>query len=344
MDDREFLLNFLQLCFPSGQDNFDNAQWTQRNPNVNSGTEGFALASMLLGIPSNGQISHNPTPASSSSDFAWSLQDDWKVSHKLTVNLGLRYEFDVPRTERFDRLSYFDLDASSPIASQVPANPFFNPAHLRGAMVFVDSENQRQTPTDRNNFGPHVGVACNVADKTVIRSAYGVYYMPSHMQAAGHSGSAGMMGFNSQTSMIVSVDSNRTPLRTIDNPFPDGFNLPPDVSRGLDVHGLEHRRGQRRACSPAISRPYVQQWNVSVQRELPANFITEVAYIGSKGSGLLIGESGLPLSQIDRSLLSLGTGLQDQVPNPFFGIITNPSSPLRFATVSRAQLVRPYPQ
>ena len=157
------------------------------------------------------------------------------MSHKLTVNLGLRYEFDVPRTEQFDRLSYFDLDASSPIASQVPANPFFNPAHLRGAMVFVDSENRRQTPTDRNNFGPHVGVACNVADKTVIRSAYGVYYMPSHMQAAGHSGSAGMMGFNSQTNMIVSVDSNRTPLRTIDNPFPDGFNLPPDRSLGAST-------------------------------------------------------------------------------------------------------------
>ena len=247
MDYRKFLLNFLQLYFPSGQYNFDNAQWTQRNPNVNSGTEGFALASMLLGIPSNGQISHNPTPASSSSYFAWYLQDDWKVSRKLTVNLGLRYEFDVPRTERFDRLSYFDLDAPSPIASQVPANPFFNPADLRGAMVFVDDENRRQTPTDRNNFGPRVGVAYNVADKTVIRSAYGVYYMPSHMQAAGHSGSAGMMGFNSQTNMIVSVDSNRTPLRTIDNPVPGWLqSAAGPVARGLDVHGLEHRRGQRR--------------------------------------------------------------------------------------------------
>ena len=90
--------------------------------------------------------------------------------------------------------------------------------------------------------------------------------------------------------------------------------------------------------------PCMQQWNVNVQRELPGNFIAEVAYLGSKGTNLLIGESGLAFGQVDPSYLSLGTALQDQVPNPFFGIITNPSSPLRFETVQRARLLRPFPQ
>lgn len=343
MDYRKFFLNFLQLFFPSGQYGFGNAQWTQRNPNVTTSTEGFALASLLLGVPTSGQMSHNPTPASASSYWATYIQDDWKVSQKLTINLGLRYEFDVPRTERFNRLSYFDRDAPSPIAGAVPASAFFNPADLRGAIVFVDENNRRQVATDKNNFGPRIGFAYNVADKTVIRSAYGLYYMPSHVQAAGHSGSAGMMGFNSQSNMIVSLDG-RIPLRTIDNPFPDGFNLPPGNSLGAATFLGLNIGGGNGGVFTTNATPYVQQWNVNIQRDLPGNLIAEIAYLGSKGTKLLIGESGLALGQVDPSYLSLGTALQDQVPNPFFGIITNPSSPLRFATVQRARLLRPFPQ
>jgi hypothetical protein len=343
MDYRKFFLNFLQLFFPSGQYSFGNAQWTQRNPNVTSSTEGFALASMLLGVPSSGQMSHNPTPASASSYWATYVQDDWHLSRKLTINLGLRYEFDVPRTERFNRLSYFDFDAPSPIAGLVPPNPFFNPGALRGAVVFVDENHRRQVPTDRNNFGPRVGVVYKVAEQTVIRTAYGLYYMPSHVQAAGHSGSGGMMGFNSQSNMIVSLDG-RSPLRTIDDPFPDGFNLPPGNSLGPSTFLGLNIGGGNGGVFTTHATPYVQQWNFNVQRDLPGNFIAEVAYLGSKGTKLLIGESGLALAQVDPVYLSLGTALQDQVPNPFFGIIDNPSSPLRFATVQRARLLRPYPQ
>jgi len=343
MDYRKFLLNFTQLFFPSGQYGFGNAQWTQRNPNVTSSTQGFALASMLLGIPTFGQISHNPSPASASSYWASYIQDDWKISRRLTVNLGLRYEFDVPRTERFNRLSYFDANAASPIANLVPANPFLNPADLRGALVFADADNRRQVGTDLNNFGPRFGVAYNINEATVVRSAYGLYYMPSHVQAAGHSGSAGMMGFNSQTNMIVSLDG-RIPLRTLDDPYPDGFNLPPGNSLGAATFMGLNIGGGNGGVFTTNDTPYMQQWNFNVQRELPGNFIAEVAYIGSKGTNLLIGESGLAFGQVDPVFLSLGTALQDQVPNPFFGIITNPSSPLRFETVQRARLLRPYPQ
>jgi Carboxypeptidase regulatory-like domain len=343
MDYRKFLLNFLQLFFPSGQYGFSNAQWTQRNPNVTSSTEGFAFASLLLGIPSFGQMSHNPTPASASSYWASYIQDDWKISRKLTLNLGLRHEFDVPRTERFNRLSYFDPNAPSPIANRVPANPFFNPADLRGAVVFVDDNHRRQVSTDLNNFGPRIGVAYAATTKTVIRSAFGVYFMPSHMQAAGHSGSAGMMGFNSQSNMIVSLDG-RISLRTLDSPFPDGFNLPPGNAEGAATFLGLNIGGGNGGVFTTNDTPSVKQWNFNVQRDLPGNFVAELAYIGSKGSNLLIGESGLAFAQVDPSFLSLRTALQDQVPNPFFGIITNPSSPLRFETVSRSRLLRPYPQ
>ena len=342
-DYRKFFLNFTQLFFPSGQFAFSNAQWTQRNPNVSSGTQGAALASMLLGIPSSVNLSHNPDPASSSAYVGGYVQDDWKLARNFTVNLGLRYEFDVPRTERFNRLSYFDPDAPSPLAGVVPANPFFDPSQLKGAVVFMDDNNRRQVATDYNNVSPRLGLAWNVIDKTVVRAGWGVFYMPSHVQAAGHSGSAGMMGFSTQSDMIVSLDG-RTPFRTIDNPFPDGFNLPPGSSLGASTNLGLGIGGGTGGVFTTNQVPHMQQWNVNVQRELPGNIITEVAYIGSRGTDLLIGESGLAFGQVDPSYLGLGTGLQDQVPNPFFGIITNPSSPLRFATVSRNRLLRPFPQ
>ena len=207
----------------------------------------------------------------------------------------------------------------------------------------MDDDNRRQVDTDYNNISPRLGLAWNVADKTVVRSGWGIFYMPSHVQAAGHSGSAGMMGFNTQSDMIVSLDG-RTPFRTIDNPFPDGFNLPPGSSLGASTNLGLGIGGGTGGVFTTNQVPHMQQWNVNVQRELPGNIITEVAYIGSRGTDLLIGESGLAFGQVDPSFLSLGTGLQDQVPNPFFGIITNPSSPLRFATVSRNRLLRPFPQ
>jgi carboxypeptidase family protein len=339
MDYRKLMLNFLQLSQPSGQYSFQ-PLWTQRDPNQGANTDGFGLASMLIGVPNSGVISHDPTPASASSYWGWYFEDTWRVSPKLTITLGLRYDMDVPRTERFNRLSVFDFDAQSPIASQVPANPFFNPANLKGAIDFVTADDRRQFPTDKNNLGPRIGFAYSVNDKTVVRAAYGIYYAPSALQAAGHTGTAGMIGYRTSSNMIVSTDG-RIPSTFFDNPFPNGFNLPPGTTLGAATNiGL----GIGEGVIPDYHSPYIQQWNLNVQRELPGNIVFEAAYIGSKGTRLLAGESGITQSQLDPSFLSLGARLNDQVPNPFFGIITNPSSPLRSQNVSRAQLLRPYPQ
>jgi len=343
MDYRKFMLNFLQLFFPSGQYNFS-PKWTQLDPNVASSTAGFGLASLLIGVPDSGNMSHNPTPASASSYWGFYFQDDWRVSRKLTLNLGLRYDIDRPRTERFDRLAFFDFDAPSPIASLVPANPFFNPSSLKGAVTYVTADNRRQTPTDMNNFGPRFGFAYNMTEKTVVRGAYGIYYSASPLQAAGHSGSSGMLGYNSQSDMIISVDSDRTPATTVDNPFPNGFNLPTGATLGaLTRIGLGVGGGDGGVFTDYRS-PYIQQWNLNIQRELPGRIVTEIAYIGSKGTRLQDGETGQLLAQLPPSFLSQGTALRDQVDNPFFGIITNPSSGLRNQKVERRQLLRPFPQ
>ncbi|NOT62574.1 MAG: TonB-dependent receptor, partial [Acidobacteria bacterium] len=339
MDYRKLMINFLQLGQPSGQYNFQ-PQWTQRDPNQGANTAGFGIASLLIGVPNGGNISHDPQPASSNPYWGFYLEDNWKVSPKFTLTLGLRYDLDVPRTERFDRLSVFDFDATSPIASRVPANEFFTQAALRGAIRYVDADNRRQVPLDKNNVGPRFGFAYNFTNRTVVRGAYGIYYAPSGFQAAGHTGSSGMIGIRTSSAMVVSIDG-RTPIAFLDNPFPNGFNLPTGKTLGASTNlGL----GIGEGVIPDDGTPYVQQWNLNVQRELPGRILFEVAYIGSKGTRLLNGESGLTQSQLPASFLSLGTRLQDQVPNPFFGIITNPTSSLRNATTTRGQLLRPYPQ
>jgi hypothetical protein len=339
MDYRKLMLNFLQLGQPSGEYSFS-PTWTQRDPNQGSNTEGFGLASLLIGVPNSGTVSHDPTPASASSYWAWYFEDTWRMTPKLTVTFGLRYDLDVPRTERFNRLSVFDFDAPSPIANQVPANPFFTPADLIGAINFVTAENRRQFPTDKNNWGPRIGFAYSLNERTVVRAAYGIYYAPSALQAAGHTGTAGMIGYRTSSGMIVSVDG-RKPNTFLDNPFPNGFNLPPGTSLGAATNiGL----GIGEGVIPDHHSPYIQQWNFNVQRELPGNIVFEAAYIGSKGTRLLAGENGITQSQLPASFLRMGARLRDQVPNPFFGIITNPSSPLRSESVERRRLLRPYPQ
>src|SRR5262249_10722166 len=159
MDYRKLMLNFTQLSQPAGQYTF-NQSWTQRVFNQGSGAAGFGFATFLLGIPGNsnsssaggGTLSHDPSPASSSPYWAWYFEDTWKYSPKFTVPLGLRYDLDIPRTERFNRYGVFDFNATSPLAGKVPANPFFNSANLKGAVNFVTSDDRRQVPTDKNNW------------------------------------------------------------------------------------------------------------------------------------------------------------------------------------------------
>jgi hypothetical protein len=172
---RKLLINFAQHGYPSSHYTY-NRGWTQQEIFTSSSTKGFPLASFLLGLPSGGSMSHDPKPASASSYYGGYIQDDWKLTSKLTLNIGLRYDLDRPRTERFNRYSFFVIDEASPISGKVPAAACSSCGDLRGAMHFVDDSNRRQTPTDKNNFGPRFGFALNATPKLVVRGGYGINY------------------------------------------------------------------------------------------------------------------------------------------------------------------------
>ncbi len=340
---RRLMLNFYQYGYPSGSYRFDRG-WTQQEINTTSSTQGTGIASFLLGLGSttNGSyMTHEPSAASSSNYFAFYLQDDWKVSNKLTLNIGLRYDVDVPRTERYNQYSFFDINAPSPLQGQIPASACPACGNLKGAMNFVTADNRHQVPTDRNNFGPRFGFAYSIKQKTVLRGAYGITYAPSAIQAAGTSGTAGMEGFQSNSNVSWSFDSMKTVAATLSNPYPQGFNLPTGRTLGASTNlGL----GVQDSFFDGWAVPMVQQWNMTLQHSLPGNITAEIGYIGNHTLHLVDGEAGKAYNQANPSFLSLGTKLQEQVPNPFYGKIPYKTGSLANPTVQYYQLLRPYPQ
>jgi hypothetical protein len=335
---RKLYMNFRQHGQPSGSYSFNNG-WTQRQVGgANSPTEGAGMASFLLGLLGGGQLEHTFAIASSSNYLGAYFQDDWKVTRRLTLNIGLRWDVDQPRTERYNRLSYFDIDAVSPIAGKVPGYP-----NLKGAMNFVTPDRRRQTPTDRNNWGPRFGFAFQIDQKTVFRGAYGILYSPSVLQASGTSGSSGTQGFTSTTGINTSFDGGVTPAAFLRDPNPAGFNRPLGVAGGAATQlGL----GIGDSYFNDYVNPLVQEWNATLQRDLSRGFIVEAGYLANKGNHLIDGESSMTYNQLPASFFSLGNQLlgSNTVPNPFLGVITNPTSALSQPRIGYAQTLRPYPQ
>jgi hypothetical protein len=270
------------------------------------------------------------------------VQDDYRVNNRLTLNIGIRYEVDIPRTERYNRLSYWNQNVPSPLAGKVPG--FQN---LVGAMMFATPDNRHQVPTDLNNVGPRFGFAYRINDATVFRGAYALMYAGSVLQAAGTSGSSGTEGFQSSTNEIISNDGGRTFASSLSNPFPSGFNFPLGATVGpISGPSTNVGLGVGESLFNDWQNPVNQQWNGSLQRELKGGFLLEATYMGSKGQHLIDGESSMAMNQLPASYFALGNQLlgTNQVTNPFYGIILNPTSSLYQPTIAYSQLLKPFPQ
>ena len=313
---------------------------------------GQGLASMLLGIASGGTINNNASRAEKSSYLSFFVQDDWRISKKLTVNLGLRYEYEQPITERFNRtIRDFDFTTASPISAAALANyakapiPEVPVSGFRtiGGLQFAGVGNQPGALwlADKNNFGPRAGLAYQFDQKTVARAGYGIFYDVVGVDRNG----VNQGGFNQPTSLIPTLDNGQTYIATLGNPFPNGID-PALGSKG----GLNTFLG--RGVSFFNSRqlnPYMQRWSFSVQREWPGRIVSDVAYVGNRGTHLGTSQE---LNAIPEQYLSTKSfrdqptidSLSAQVTNPFFGLPEFTGSGISGQRVSRSQLLRPYPQ
>jgi hypothetical protein len=318
------------------------------NPQVASVTAGVGLASFLLGLGSGGSVDKNVATAEQGKYFGFYFQDDFRLSRKLTLNLGLRYEWEGDYTERYNRLNRgYDFTTASPLEQQAKTNYAANPIaeipaasfNVKGGLLFtgVNGQPRGLTNLDRNNVSPRIGLAFSLTPKTIIRGGYGLFYGATTLL------SEARLGFSVSTPWVVSNDGSLTPANTLSNPFPNGLLTPTGASLGLNTlvgQGISFTDPNRKA-------PFTQQYSLTIQRELPGGVLLDVAYAGTLGRDLSVNQqlNAIPLQFVraaQQTFAATGRNvLNDSVQNPFFGLIA--AGPLAARTVTRGQLLRPYP-
>jgi hypothetical protein len=321
------------------------------DPLIPTANTGNAVADMLLGLPRSGSMDAGFTTATRSQYYALYFQDDWRLTNRLTLNLGLRYDLETPFTDRFDHFSRFDRVVKSPISDSVGPNTdgktldqFFMDLvgrPLRGGVAWpgIAGYSRGIDKGDRNNIAPRVGFAYRLTDKLVMRGGFAIIYglnpNSSTVAAVGPPG-------NGETTPINGTIDGITPNVTIDDPWPAGFNEP-----AFDKAGLATAIGRAMTAGNANGvavTPFQKQWNFGFQYELPDRAIIGLAYAGSRGNNLTC-----PLffctDQIpEKDFTAARERVLQTVPNPFFGIITDPTSPLSRPQVQLGQLLKQHPQ
>jgi hypothetical protein len=298
------------------------------NPFVSSTTAGFGFASFLLGTMSSGTQNVTQINGEYTAPYYGAyIQDDYKLAPNLTVNLGLRWEFESPRVEAQNQVSNFDYADTATLS---------NGAKVTGGLLFpgVNGVSRDNWNPNWKNFAPRFGFAYNLNHSTVVRGGYGIFY--SNNWGNGRNNNAmPQMGFVCSTSAVTSLDNGLTPAVRLSNPFPNGFCTATGNKAGLATNlGQQLYILDRNA-----PQPYVQTWNFDIQRSLPGGALIEAAYSGSHGVHLM---GILERDQLSPQYLSLGNQLNSQVANPYYGAITQ--GQLATPTITLGQSLLPYSQ
>ncbi len=335
----------------TGRFQFDKEFTSATGLNNSSTTDGNAFASFLLGYPSANSARQSTmtltTPLDVSAKYyAAYVQDDWRASSRFTLNFGLRLEHETGMSEADGNFTVgFDPAATSALSAvTIPADAVAGtPARtVAGGLMFagVDGNGTTQGNPPALKWSPRVGAVYSLTPTTVLRAGYGVYWAPWNYPApSSASSNYGQLGFTQNT---VVPQTAATPTVSLTNPFPNGLVAPLGNSlgaltgAGTSISYVDQNRGA----------PRVQQYSVDLQKELASRMAVTVSYIGARGDDLPLGgtvDTALNVNQLDPKYMALGSALNASLPNPFFG---NPAAgPLaNQATLTRAQLLRPYPQ
>jgi hypothetical protein len=305
------------------------------NPQLAAPTTGNGFASFLLGVGSgNDSTGYNQFPAMRKHLLGWYVQDAWRVTPRLTLNLGLRYEIQTAPTERINAQQYFDFTAVNPISSAVGFN-------VPGQLVFNTDSNRSLYNTSYKNFAPRVSAAYALREKIVLRGGYGVFYVPSYYNQGPN------IGYSQGTPWVTSLDGGLTPSSTLSGNaalgLPSAFPNGQVPVTGSSLGGLtDVGFGLNPIVNPIRHSPYVQQWMLGAQYSFTNNDLLDISYVGNHGVHVLA--QYLEWNEFPTSDLALGNGLNAQVPNPFYGAITSSGCGLNNPTVQKGQLLLPFPE
>ncbi len=305
------------------------------DPQLQTPSTGNGFASFLLGVGSgNDQTGFNRFPATDKHLLGWYLQDGWKATRKLTLNLGLRYEIQTAPSERFNAQEYFDFKAVNPISSAIGFN-------VPGQLVFNTNNNRGLYNTPHTNFAPRIGAAYQLRDKLVLRGGYGVFFVPNYY------GQGPNTGYSQGTPWVTSLNNGISPSSTLSGNaslgLPSAFPNGQVPVTGNSLGGLtDVGFGLNPVTNPIRHSPNVQQWMTGVQYSLTNNDLVDISYVGNHGVHVLA--QYLEWNELPVSALAKGNLLYQQVPNPFFGAIKSSGCGLSDKTVQAGQLLLPYPE
>jgi hypothetical protein len=356
---RIYLNNFFQPSNTAGAFSFGQnytAQNVLGGTGANGNEDGNDLASMLLNFPDTGSVlTEVPAVANKSMETSFFVQDDWRITPKLTLNIGLRYEFSTPYTERFNRNQFTCFTCDSGI--NVPADGAYPGGELYGTSILANADD-RHSKGDYNNLGPRLGFAYAINDSTVIRGGAGIYYGLNFATNWQYGGEA----WNNSVPFTASLDSGLTQHATMTNPFPDGFVFPQDGKYGdLTLFGFANYNH----AGQTVRNAEIYQWNIGFQHQFAKTFMIEVNYSANRSTHLPWDKSLRSQDYISASArvqcdpanpTICGTSyLNQQVPNPFqylfvqlpgrpAPIFNEPTSDYNQATLPRLYTLQPYPQ
>lgn len=272
-EQRQFFNNFWQPNNPTGLFDISRDVTTSApNQGLGDSNEGFSFATLLTGFAYSGELNILPAVADKSQETAFFVQDDWKITPKLTLNLGLRYEWSNPYTERFNRSQFSDFAGDSGI--NIPGL-----GEILGTTTFASSS-RRSAPVDRNNWAPRIGFAYQLSPNTVLRGGAGVFYgmnVATNFQYAG-------TAFRKSAQIKFTKDNYQTQNAFFGDPFPDGLSPAQGTKYGALAEwgfGNGNDLGTDKARNAEI-----YQWNLGVQRLLPGQIVIGADYSANRSTHL----------------------------------------------------------
>ena len=317
--------------------------WTQQNYAQSDPLSGNSIASFLLGTPSSGSSGYTLLGIYKYAYYAPWIQDDWRVSKRLSLNLGFRWDFNTPPTERFNRMNRgFDANVASPVNQLINQQQFPGYA-VKGGLQFAGVNGQSRAAANlyKRALQPRFGAAYKINEKLVVRGGWGRYYLNpsnSYIQST---------GFSTSTPLVSSLDGGRTPIpNLLNNPFPSGLLLPPGSTAGP----LTNVGQSLTVVNPNFILPHMDQFSFGVQYELPKHSKLDASYVGSRGKNLESNQAVnfIPLSlrqQCDAWEGGTAAFCQALVPNPFYQVAPfSGTSYFSSPTLARSALAAPYPQ
>lgn len=362
-DVRQYRMNFIVYGNSTGTFSFNNS-WTRASSSASSTVaQGQDLAALLLGLPGSGSYDLNSYGSFYNYYAAGFIQDDWRITRTLTIDLGLRFDHDGAVDEKYGRtVDGFDYTTQNPIATEAIAAYGKNPIpqipvgvfNVPGGLQFASPGNNGVFQNTSHLVSPRLGFAWSPAKlhgKTVVRGGFGMFVAPVTIASLAVTGAystnpiLAQEGFSQTTQMVVTNNSYLSPASTLANPFPAGL-----VAAAGSTAGLATYLGQAvNFLNPEMKNPYSERWDLDIQHTFGKDTMLEVAYIGNHAVHLPI--TVTQLNGIPRSYLStlpvrdaaVNTTLTVTVPNPFQGLLPN-SSNQNGSTTALANLLAPYPE